>query len=70
MLFRSDVDIHVACKSEVPLTDTSLATLRYLCRVAGIPAYSDFGNQQFYNQGYKIHNWDMAEWNGWFPKSE
>lgn len=32
-----DVDIHVACKSEVPLTDTSLATLRYLCRVAGIP---------------------------------
>ncbi len=31
------------------------------CGACNIP-YSDFGNQQFYNQGYKIHNWDMAQY--------
>lgn len=31
-----DIDIHVACQTEVPLTDISMATLRYICREAGI----------------------------------
>lgn len=26
---------------------------------------SDFNPQHFYDQGYRIHNWDMAEWNGY-----
>ena len=34
------------------------------CGACNIP-YAEWGNQQWYDQGYKIHNWDMAEWNGY-----
>lgn len=33
----SDVEIHVACKTEIPLTDLSKATIAFICRSAGIP---------------------------------